>query len=176
LQDILLKKASDSAQQAHVTRFFSERADVAQVVNQKAAMALDDTTEISFLDVGTTQEVAAIRFADVLDIEGLKTEAFQLHKKRSRKLRDAAFRAASGVCCVCDRNFSKVLGGRGVRVLQVHHREQLSAREIPSVTRQSDLAVVCANCHLLLHLDSERALSIEELRTMLLADGFYDHI
>jgi predicted HNH restriction endonuclease len=30
-----------------------------------------------------------------------------------------------------------------------------------------DLVVVCANCHLLLHLDSEHALTAESLRRML---------
>ena len=89
---------------------------------------------------------------------------------RSRKLRDAAYKAAIGVCCVCDSEFSNVLGGRGVRVLQVHHCKQLSARKAPSVTKLSDLAVVCANCHLLLHLDSGKALSVSKLRAMLEAD------
>jgi predicted HNH restriction endonuclease len=65
-----------------------------------------------------------------------------------------------------------VLDGRGVRVLQVHHRKQLSAREAPSITKLGDLAVVCANCHLLLHLDPKNALKVEKLREMLEADGF----
>lgn len=108
--------------------------------------------------------------AEESDIEGLKTEVRVLKTKRSRKLRYTAFEAANGICCVCDRDFSKILNGRGIRVLQVHHRDQLSAREVPSVTKQSDLAVVCANCHLLLHLDSEKALSVNELREMLRAD------
>lgn len=112
-----------------------------------------------------------IRCAEELDIEGTKTEIVLLRSKRSRKLRDKAFKAANGVCCVCDRDFTKVLGGRGVRVLQVHHRDQLSARVAPSVTKIGDLAVVCANCHLLLHLDSDKALGVQKLREMLRADG-----
>jgi hypothetical protein len=110
-------------------------------------------------------------YASLFDLEGLKTETQVFRTKRSRKLRDAAFVAANGVCCVCDRDFSKQLGGRGKRVLQVHHRDQLSAREVPSLTKLSDLAVVCANCHLLLHLDPKNALKVEDLREMLRADG-----
>lgn len=108
-----------------------------------------------------------VRFATESDIEGTKTEVLCLSRKRSRTLRDLAFKKAGGVCCVCDRDFSKLLDGRGVRVLQVHHRKQLSARVAPSVTMVADLAVVCANCHMLLHLDSEQALDVDELRSML---------
>ena len=57
--------------------------------------------------------------------------------------------------------------------MQVHHRKQLSSRDTPTVTKVSDLAVVCANCHLLLHLDQEKALGVEELREMLRVDGSF---
>ena len=123
-------------------------------------------------DVAGIDQKLPVRFAEESDIEGIKTEVVQLKSKRSRKLRDSAFEAALGVCCVCRRDYSKVLGGQGVRVLQVHHCEQLAARDAPAVTKITDLAVVCANCHLLLHLDSKKALNVEELRTMLVADGF----
>jgi hypothetical protein len=108
--------------------------------------------------------------AEESGIEGLKTEYRLFKTARSSKLRDAAFEAAKGVCAVCGRDFSHVLGGRGIRALQVHHCKQLSARKAPSVTKVSDLAVVCANCHLLLHLDSGKALTVARLREMLHAD------
>jgi hypothetical protein len=110
-------------------------------------------------------------YADEGDIEGTKTEVLRLTTKRSRRLRDLAFRAANNICSVCDRDFSTVLDGRGVRELQVHHRKQLAARDAPSLTRFSDLVVVCANCHLLIHLDPKKALSVRTLRNMLRANG-----
>jgi hypothetical protein len=123
-------------------------------------------------DVKLVEQAAAACFADESDIEGTKTEANQTRTKRSRKLRQRAFDAAHGICCVCRRDYSRVLGGRGVRVLQVHHREQLAAREMPAITKLGDLVVVCANCHMLLHLDPKNALTVEELREMLKADAF----
>jgi hypothetical protein len=110
---------------------------------------------------------SSVDFADASAIEGIKVEARRLLTKRSRRLRELAFKKAKGVCCVCERDFSKTLAGRGVRVLQVHHRKQLSARDCPSVTNLSDLAVVCANCHLLLHIDRVRAMKIRTLRRAL---------
>jgi Zn finger protein HypA/HybF involved in hydrogenase expression len=127
---------------------------------------------LSAEDVEGVEQAVASCFAEESDIEGTKTEITSVKTKRSRKLRDLAFKYARGICCVCRRDYSKVLAGRGVRVLQVHHRDQLSARDAPTITKVSDLAVVCANCHLLLHLDPGKALSVEELRQMLQADAF----
>jgi hypothetical protein len=126
----------------------------------------------TFLSFLNAPEATPARCARADDIESTKTEAQCFKTKRSRRLRDLAFRLAKGVCCVCGHDFSKFLGGRGVRVLQVHHRKQLSTRDAPSVTTVEDLAVVCANCHMLLHLNPAEALSVEELRDMLQHDGF----
>lgn len=106
-------------------------------------------------------------FAGDSDIEGLRSEYHATRTKRSRRLRNKAFNLANGICAVCRRDFSTLLGGRGQRVLQVHHREQLSARYSPAVTKLTDLAVVCANCHLLLHMDSKKAMHVDQLRNLL---------
>ncbi len=112
------------------------------------------------------------RVADESDIEGLRTEYRATKSKRSRRLRNMAFIKANGMCAVCGRNFNNFLGGRAIRVLQVHHRDQLSLRVSPAVTKLDDLVVVCANCHLLLHLDSKKALSVDELRGLLKNDDY----
>jgi hypothetical protein len=91
---------------------------------------------------------SAIHIAEESDIEGTKTETRRITSKRSRRLRDLALQAASGVCSVCERDYSKVLDGRGVRVLQVHHRRQLASLDAPTLTKLEDLAVVCSNCQL----------------------------
>lgn len=105
-------------------------------------------------------------------IEGMKREAKYLARGRNRQLRDTALENANGICEVCDRNFYELLGGRGARVLQVHHREQLSAFDTPTVTTLKGLAVVCANCHCLLHLNPQKALKIEDLKTMLSSEAY----
>lgn len=54
--------------------------------------------------------------------------------------------------------------------LQVHHRNQLALEDEPVVTKTADLAVVCANCHMLIHFDPKKALQVEVLRQMLHGD------
>lgn len=125
-------------------------------------------------DVGIIERAVGNCFGDDSAIEGTKTEVVQIRRERSQSLRDKAFNAAKGICCVCRRDFSKLLDGRGVRVLQVHHRNQLASADQPTVTRLSDLAVVCANCHLLLHLDPKNALTVEALHRLLHGAGLHD--
>jgi predicted HNH restriction endonuclease len=124
-----------------------------------------------FLNFVRAESERIPRFAEEGDIEGLKTEAKRIVTKRSRSVRNSAFNAANNVCAVCDRDYSKVLNGMGVRVLQVHHRKQLSSFDAPAIVTPRDLAVVCANCHLLIHYNPKKALTVEAVRRMLRADG-----
>jgi len=103
-------------------------------------------------------------------LEGLKTEVTAYARGRSRRLRDQALRASRGVCAACDVDFTKILAGKGVRALQVHHKKQLASTDRPRLTHVSDLSVLCANCHALIHLDTKKALALRKLRVLLCAD------
>jgi hypothetical protein len=110
---------------------------------------------------------------NIAALEGVPTETKQTCRGRNRRLRDEAFRRACGVCAVCRNDFRMLLQGDGQRVLQVHHLQQLAALDAPKVNSADDLAVLCANCHLLIHMDPRNALSIPALRRMLEEDGRY---
>jgi 5-methylcytosine-specific restriction protein A len=103
-------------------------------------------------------------------IEGIRTETVRYDRGRSRALRDHALQEAHGICAACDTDFNLLLGGDGVRVLQVHHKKQLAASDAPRVTRLTDLTVVCANCHMLIHANPRHAVKVEALRKRLRAD------
>lgn len=100
-------------------------------------------------------------------MEGLVREVTTLSRERNGALRHAALERAQGICEVCNTDFSRVLEGLGVRALQVHHRNQLALEDIPQLTRIEDLAVVCANCHALIHMNTKHAITVEKLREML---------
>ena len=103
--------------------------------------------------------------------EGLTREVTMLSRQRSGALRDAAMAKSQGICEACRVDFSKLLNGLGVRALQVHHRNQLSLELVPVLTNVNDLAVVCANCHSLLHSDSQRAMPVEALQRLLASES-----
>lgn len=100
-------------------------------------------------------------------IEGIAREATITTRSRSESLRRAALARAGGICEACGMDYAALAGGLGLRVLQVHHRQQLSLTEEPTTNSLDDLAVVCANCHLMIHADISNAMPVEELRQRL---------
>lgn len=54
-------------------------------------------------------------------------------------------------CDVCDFSFVEVYGERGAGFIEAHHNRPLSEVRTAVKTRPSDLALVCSNCHRMLH-------------------------
>jgi len=97
--------------------------------------------------------------------EGETVEQKVYVRKRDRRLRDQALESSQGVCEACGVDFSKKLDGKALRVLQIHHKKQLGWSDgKQKLTKATDLAVVCANCHLLIHIDPKKGMSIERLK------------
>ena len=92
-------------------------------------------------------------------LEGEERMALVRHRKREQSLRDAkvleARKSGSGKlkCEVpkCGFDFEVVYGELGRDYAQVHHLKPLADRTNPSQTKLDDLAVVCANCHVMIH-------------------------
>lgn len=98
-------------------------------------------------------------------MEGMITESKS--KYRDPALRSAALAQADGRCAGCGKNFRRVAAGKGEKCLVVHHKKQLKDTDQPVETRVNDLAVVCANCHMMIHADRDKALTIAQLRKLL---------
>ena len=98
-------------------------------------------------------------------VEGILTES----RSRSRNpgLRLAALQRAGGKCECCGVNYGRKHGGLGSRCLVVHHKNQLKDTDQPRETKLSELAVVCANCHMMIHSNRDKALTLNQLRKKL---------
>ncbi len=91
--------------------------------------------------------------------EGEERIAFIRHRKREQRLRAAKLKQARErdrgrlICEVpgCGFDFEAAYGDLGRDYTQVHHLKALCDRTAPSETKLSDLAVVCANCHAMIH-------------------------
>lgn len=66
-------------------------------------------------------------------------------------------------CEVCSFDFAKQYGDLGYGYAECHHTLPLASLKGEAATKLSDLAIVCANCHRMLHRSSSW-LSIAELR------------
>jgi 5-methylcytosine-specific restriction protein A len=81
-----------------------------------------------------------------------------VHKRRERntaavRRKKASVLAATGrlECEVCGFDFESVYGELGHGFAECHHTVPLSELDSAGSTRLSDLAVVCANCHRMIH-------------------------
>lgn len=69
-------------------------------------------------------------------------------------------------CEVCEFDFAEVYGELGHQFAECHHNKPVSKMKPGDKTKQSDLSIVCANCHRMLHRDRE-LLSVAGLKALL---------
>jgi hypothetical protein len=88
--------------------------------------------------------------------EGIAYERMHTHLERNREVVLIAKRIAKDkhgrlACHVCDFDFARTYGALGRDFIEAHHTIPLSELKGPRETRVEDLALVCANCHRMLH-------------------------
>lgn len=94
----------------------------------------------------------------------------QLHKRRERnklatKKKKYHISKTKGnlACEVCNFDFQQVYGALGFGFAECHHRKPLAELNELKNTKLEDLAIVCANCHRMLHR-ARPWITVEELR------------
>lgn len=103
-------------------------------------------------------------------------EVFRLHRQRERSSRlvkmvkDKAAKCGKLHCQVCGFDFSQVYGALGQGFIEAHHALPVSMLSTETPTRVSDIALVCSNCHKMLHR-RRPWLSIEALTAILKVDA-----
>jgi 5-methylcytosine-specific restriction protein A len=82
--------------------------------------------------------------------------------KRAKKIAEDK----GNICCeVCGFDFEKVYGEIGKGYIECHHKIPVSEYEADMKTKVSDLALVCSNCHRMLHR-KRPWLKAEDLKTL----------
>jgi 5-methylcytosine-specific restriction protein A len=105
--------------------------------------------------VGSTAELDE----EIAALEGAQRHRLVVHRHReqvprARKLEQALTANGGRLVCEvpgCGFDFFAVYGELGRRYAHVHHLLPLGSRERPSRTVLSHLAIVCANCHAMIH-------------------------
>jgi hypothetical protein len=97
------------------------------------------------------------------------SEKFVIHRRKERnpqavrrKKQMALETHGNLVCEACDFDFAEVYGPAGEGVAECHHRVHLSTLQSECRIRLKDLAIVCSNCHTILHRPPMP--TVEELR------------
>ncbi len=101
-------------------------------------------------------------------IEGQRQIVFTTKYERKPKLRKQAIQIHGTSCMACGFDFKKNYGDWGKGYIEVHHLKPLStiAEEV-EVNPETDLVVLCANCHRMIHRKQRKILSLEELKALI---------
>ena len=97
----------------------------------------------------------------IVAMEGQSSLRLVKHRARERALRDARIRAteaAGALRCEapgCGFDFAEKYGELGRGYAHVHHRRPLATMDGPTEVTLDDLAIVCANCHAMIHRGGE---------------------
>ena len=92
-------------------------------------------------------------------IEGGKALITHFHRERSRQLLAAkrrAYKSAYGhlSCECCGLSELELPQDIGEACYEIHHLRPVGDRQMPEITHLDDLAILCANCHRLIHRTS----------------------
>jgi 5-methylcytosine-specific restriction protein A len=110
--------------------------------------------------------------SDVPDAaEGRLLACMHVSRERNRKLvaakKQEAIKLHGTLACeACEFEFAKVYGDRGKDFIEAHHVRPLHSLRPGSRTHLSDLALVCSNCHSMIHA-RKQWLTLAALRDLL---------
>ncbi|HEX6682983.1 MAG TPA: HNH endonuclease [Candidatus Limnocylindrales bacterium] len=104
---------------------------------------------------GTASAPADLDLEDDGATEGGLLERLHLRRERDRGIRERAvhaFRKRHGriVCEACGFDFAATYGPRGEDYIECHHKVPLSQSGV-TITRIRDFALLCSNCHRMIH-------------------------
>lgn len=120
---------------------------------------------------GLSEEVGTVVSEDDESAFPEGVAAYKLHRRFerdgefSRRVKQARLKALGKLACeVCRFDFARVYGVWGLGYIEAHHRVPVHKLDGKSSTRAEDLALVCSNCHRMLHRSNPQ-ITVEELRS-----------
>jgi 5-methylcytosine-specific restriction protein A len=90
-------------------------------------------------------------------------------KLRRKKIADTKRRGLPIACEACTFDFGVTYGSHGLDYIECHHRVPLHVTG-QTQTRLADLALICSNCHRMIH-HFKQWLTVEELKTIVAANA-----
>lgn len=130
-------------------------------------------TELGHDHIASFDEIDAEETSNLDNLE-TKTEGgvkviISKRIERNAALRAKALKLHGLNCMVCDFNFHKTYGKWGEGFAEVHHMRPLhkTAGKKVATNPASDLAVLCSNCHRMVHRKANKTLTLDELRKKL---------
>jgi predicted HNH restriction endonuclease len=126
-----------------------------------------NTIQKEKLEKAVTEDLEAIQLEEDLFESGEGKKRLTNYYERRPKLRAAAILSQGISCVVCGFNFAEVYGEHGLDYIEVHHKTPVSSLKVKTkVNPKTDMAVLCSNCHRMIHRKKDNILSVEDLKSL----------
>lgn len=96
--------------------------------------------------------------------DGQQRKVYTTIYERNPVLRKEAIKIHGLNCMVCGFNFEAQYGELGANFIHVHHINPLYKSGLQIINPQTDLAVLCPNCHAMIHRDRNSIMSVWDLK------------
>ena len=101
-------------------------------------------------------------------LEGAQSERLVNVYERNPHLKSRTLDIHGLSCMVCCFNFEDYYGEHGRNYIEVHHKIPVAQiSEEHTVDPETDMVVVCSNCHRMLHRKLNNPLSLEDLKKLI---------
>lgn len=128
-------------------------------ISEKAFNKILEITDLNLNKVNQTEKI-------ITKTEGRKKVVISNRYERRVSTRNQAIKIHGLKCKVCDFDFEELYGEWGEGFIEVHHVQALADNKGEEIETnpKTDLTVVCANCHRMIHRKKGITLTIEELK------------
>lgn len=110
----------------------------------------------------TSSDVEAAEGAILTRMHHYRERDASLARKRKEQAKAVHGRLP---CEACEFDFAQVYGERGEGVIEVHHTKALETLQPGAKTKLSELAILCSNCHRMVHA-KRPWLTMDELKAI----------
>ncbi|KQN34289.1 hypothetical protein ASE92_11805 [Pedobacter sp. Leaf41] len=132
--------------------------------NFETILAINNTSKTKLLEI-VKSDIDAFEEENSDNFEGKPSKRLVNYYERKPHLRAKAILLHGTTCKICKFNFEKHYGEYGEDYIEVHHLVPISKLIDPTeINPETDMTVLCANCHRMAHRSRSTPLSVEELR------------
>jgi predicted restriction endonuclease len=158
-------KGCDTCKQIHdeETRFMKSRISEFESKLNNFEMAGES---LSSIEATVEADLDSIQAEEEI-LEGKPFQRLTNYYERKIKLRSKAILIHGYKCMACGFDFEEAYGNHGSKFIEVHHLKPVSSFKEDSVDPKTEMAVVCSNCHRMIHRKKDQLLSLEELKKII---------
>ncbi len=122
---------------------------------------------VAVAEIETFNDFRILEEIQIAYQEGESKTRTSVYYERSSALRQQVLSIHGYTCMGCEFNFEKTYGDWGKGYIHVHHLSPVSQAGITKPDPKTDFAVLCANCHSMVHRKKDKMLGLDDLKQLI---------